>query len=150
MRDQLQQKVKKELASLRNHLYQIAERTYKSIDKALNKIGEDVKKDPKNLEQYVQFVRSLKQASDTLTDCEEQKQKLEIMKMTLQKNRDKDAAQNTMGGMSHVQTLQQRIETISSDIDRLVEELKQANQRAEMNREANTNSLTTEISKQQA
>ena len=105
LRDQLQQKVKKELASLRNHLYQIAERTYKSIDKALNKIGEDVKKDPKNLEQYVQFVRSLKQASDTLTDCEEQKQKLEIMKMTLQKNRDKDAAQNTMGGMSHVQIL---------------------------------------------
>ena len=55
-----------------------------------------------------------------------------------------------MGGMSHVQTLQQRIENISSDIEKLTEELKQANSRAEMNREANTNALTSEIEKQQS
>ena len=55
-----------------------------------------------------------------------------------------------MGGVSHVQTLQQRIENISSDIEKLTEELKQANSRAEMNREANTNALTSEIEKQQS
>lgn len=50
----------------------------------------DLKRDNKNLEQYVQFVRGLKQAEETLKDCEENKQKLENMKMCLQKNRDKD------------------------------------------------------------
>ena len=70
--------------------------------------------------------------------------------MCLQKNRDKDAAQNTMGGMSHVQTLQQRIENISSEIEQLTKALQEANQRAEMNREANTNALGGEIEKQQA
>ena len=92
LRDQLQQKVKKELTNLRNHLYQIAEKTYKQIDRDLQKIGEDMKKDNKNLEQYVQFVRSLKNAQEKLVECEDLKQKLENMKMTLQKNRDKDAA----------------------------------------------------------
>lgn len=96
------------------------------------------------------FVRSLKQADESIEECKKQKEKLETMKMCLQKNRDKDAAQNTMGGMSHVQTLQQRIENITTDIDRLTEELKQATQRAEMGREANTNSLQGEIEKQQA
>ena len=109
-----------------------------------------MKKDNKNLEQYVHFVRSLKNAQEKLVECEDLKQKLEIMKMTLQKNRDKDAAQNTMGGMSQVQTLQQRIENISSDIEKLTEELKQANSRAEMNRESNTNALASEIEKQQS
>ena len=47
-----------------------------------------------------------------------------------------------------MQTLQQRIETITSDIERLQEELKQANIKAEVNRDANLNSLTSEIDKQ--
>jgi len=53
LRDSLQTKVKKELGNLREHLLKIAERTYRETDKSLTKIGDDIKKDPKNLEQYV-------------------------------------------------------------------------------------------------
>ena len=112
LRDSLQTKVKKELGNLREHLLKIAERTYRETDKSLTKIGDDIKKDPKNLEQYVQFVRSLKQAEDTLKECEVQKGELEVMKLCLQKYRDKESAANTLGGSSSVSALQQKIELI--------------------------------------
>ena len=60
------------------------------MTKKLDKIAEDVKKDMKNLETYVNFVRGLKQAQETIQECDEQKSRLEAMKVLLQKNRDKD------------------------------------------------------------
>ena len=71
LRDSLQSKVKKELANLRTHLFKIAERVYKGVWKSLDKIKEDLKKDMKNLDNYVQFVRGLKAAEDTLKECDE-------------------------------------------------------------------------------
>ena len=120
LRDSLQTKVKKELGNLRDHLFAIATRTYKEIEKSLSKVTEDVKKEPKNLEQYVGFVRALKQAEDTLKECEQQKGELETMKMCLQKNRDRDGPANALSGsVSNVSTLQQKIESVSGTIDSL-------------------------------
>ena len=150
LRDILQTKVKSELTNLRNHLFGIAERTYMKVDKDISKMSADIRmKDGGALDRYVTWVRGLKQAEETLKECEEQKQKLENMKMCLQKNRDKDQAASALGAQTTVQTLQQRIETITGDIERLHEELKQANQKAEMHREANLAALTQEIDKQQ-
>jgi len=90
LKDALQQKVKKELGLLRQHLFDIALSVNTSIGKKLQKIEEDVKKDMKNLDSYVNFVRGIKSAEDTIRECEEQKTRLEQMKVLLQKNRDKD------------------------------------------------------------
>lgn len=106
LRDGLQAKVKETLALLRTHLYNISDRCYKQVDKSLNKIKADIKKDNKNLEQYVLFVRSLKEAEETLKECELSKLSLESMKMNLQKYRDRDQSTSTIGGQSNVQTLQ--------------------------------------------
>lgn len=50
LRDALQTKVKKELSQLRKHLYGIAEKTYIMIDKNIQKMNTDLKRDNKNLE----------------------------------------------------------------------------------------------------
>ena len=61
----------------------------------------------KNLETYVNFVRGLKQAKETIAECEEQKVRLEQMKVLLQKNRDKDQQGSSLQSpMSLVQRLQ--------------------------------------------
>lgn len=65
----------------------------------------------KNLDSYVNFVRGVKSAEETIRDCDEQKGRLDAIKVTLQKNRDKD---QSVGFGSNSQTfvsqLQSKIE----------------------------------------
>lgn len=149
LKDTLTLKVKKELASLRLHLFEIAENLNKGINKNLEKISEDVKKDMKNLDSYVGFVRCLKEADETIRECEGQKGRLEQMKVLLQKNRVKDENAGTLSGsQTYVQKLQVKIEQITNIIEQLQNELAKANDKAAMSREGNLAQLEQEIEKQ--
>lgn len=149
LKDTLTLKVKKELASLRLHLFEIAENLNKGINKNLEKISEDVKKDMKNLDSYVGFVRCLKEADETIRECESQKGRLEQMKVLLQKNRVKDENAGTLSGsQTYVQKLQVKIEQITNIIEQLQNELAKANDKAGMSREGNLAQLEQEIEKQ--
>jgi len=90
LRDALQSKVKKELHNLRLHLDSIATEVIKSINKDTEQIAEDVKRGMRNLDEYVDFVRGIKNAEIAIKKCEEEKALLEQMKQLLSKNRDKD------------------------------------------------------------
>jgi len=83
LKDTLQVKVKKELNNLRSHLFKIATEVAHEVQKKLEKIAEDLKRDMKNLDTYVGFVRGLKQAEETIKYCEEKKSRLEAMKVVI-------------------------------------------------------------------
>ena len=94
-------------------------------------------------------MRGLKSAGESLKWCDESKTRLEQMKVLLQKNRDKDSTQSAMpSGSGLVQALQHKIETITSDLVKLNEELIKAQDKAKMGRDSNLESLTQEIEKQ--
>ena len=100
----------------------------------------------KNLDSYVNFVRGVKSAEETIRECEEQKTRLEQMKVLLQKNRDKD---QSVGFGSNSQTfvsqLQAKIETIGNWIERLHGQIAQAKEKAALSRDSNLVQLEQEI-----
>jgi len=113
LKDTLQIKVKKELHNLRHHLFKIASEVASEVTKKLDKIGEDLKRDMRNLETYVNFVRGLKQAEETIKYCEEKKSRLEAMKVVIQKNRDKEQQASSLPTSGNfVQILATKIEQI--------------------------------------
>ena len=71
LKDTLTIKVKKELNSLRQHLFDIAEKLDKTITDNLRKIQDDIKKEMKSLDQYVGYVRSLKRADEVIKESEQ-------------------------------------------------------------------------------
>jgi len=71
LKDTLTIKVKKELNSLRQHLFDIAEKLDKTITGNLSKITQDIQKEMKTLDSYVQYVRSLKRADEVIKESEQ-------------------------------------------------------------------------------
>ena len=65
----------------------------------------------RNLDEYVEFVRGIKNAESAIKKCEEEKAQLEQMKQLLSKNRDKEQTTSSMSGTtSMVSKLQHQIE----------------------------------------
>ena len=99
----------------------------------------------KALNEYVDYVKQIQNAKDTLVKLEAEKVKLEQMKAVLGKFRNKESDSSGFGGSAQIQLLQAKIETIAHTLLTRYTQLEECEEKAKTGFEENATNLVERI-----
>ena len=138
LRENLQKCIKREQDNLRNLLHDMATQTDREINKQIAQMKEDLKREPANLTNYVDFVNKLQSSKKLFDELSDKKKKLEEMKAVLGKYRVKD--ENAFTNQTKISNLQAKIDVLTDLLAETEEDIKKADERAKAGKEQNMES----------
>jgi len=135
---------------MRTYLYELAMECSNNLTSSLSKIQNDLSKPITNLVSYVEFVSRLKLAKEELKANEEDKKKLEEMKVVLSKYRERNEGLTSVSTTNaNVSTLQSKIDHVNDKIKAVEKVIDEGNEKTELQKEGNIEQLQTKIEEEQ-
>jgi dynein heavy chain len=125
----------------------MATQTDREINKQIAQMKEDLKREPANLTNYVEFVNKLQASKKLFEELSDKKKKLEEMKAVLGKYRVKD--ENSFANQTKISNLQAKIDVLTDLLAETEEDIKKADERAKSGKESNMESLVEVITEEQ-